>query len=79
MTNDFNISHNQLSALKKTKFKFQYVVNSSVEFIRRKYGSHIYYRKLLNGYRRFDPSRGMDYILDLIFINSESETEIHKR
>ncbi len=36
------------------------------------------FSRLLNGYRRFDPTRGMDYVLDLVYASTSSE-EVIKR
>jgi hypothetical protein len=43
------------------------VVNKSVDWLVENYHGKIMYRRLVNGYRRFDPSRGLDYVLDLAF------------
>jgi hypothetical protein len=43
------------------------------------WGEHLQYRHLINGYRRFDPSRGMDYRLDLAFRDTKTGQEVHKR
>lgn len=45
----------------------QLVLNSSIEFINNKYFGKLKYIQLINGYKKFDLSRGMDYILDLEF------------
>ncbi|XP_076242924.1 chondroitin polymerizing factor [Calliopsis andreniformis] len=37
------------------------------------------FKKLLNGYQRFDASRGMDYIFDLAFVNLITGEEVRKR
>ena len=41
--------------------------------------SNLTYSKLINGYRRFDPSRGMEYELDLQFFDHASNGHILKR
>lgn len=37
------------------------------------------FKSLVNGYQRFDASRGMDYILDLIFTELETGKDVRKR
>lgn len=43
------------------------VIDTAVEELNKKYMSilHLKKQQLINGYRRFDPTRGMEYILDL--------------
>jgi hypothetical protein len=43
------------------------------------WGENLQYQYLINGYRRFDPSRGMDYRLDLAFKDTTTGQEVHKR
>lgn len=44
----------------------QEVINASVANVLNE-NPGLRYSRLINGYRRFDPTRGMDYILDLLF------------
>jgi hypothetical protein len=44
-----------------------------------KYRGKIQFRRLVNGYRRYDPARGMDYLLDLAFRDTASGREVLKR
>ena len=37
------------------------------------------FRKLLNGYKQFDPTRGAFYILDLLLLDNNLGIELHKR
>lgn len=37
------------------------------------------FKRLLNGYEKFDASRGMDYILDLAFVDVVTGKEVRKR
>ena len=37
------------------------------------------FKRLLNGYQKFDASRGMDYILDLAFVDVVTGKEVRKR
>ncbi|PSN43934.1 Chondroitin sulfate synthase 2 [Blattella germanica] len=57
----------------------QYVLNATIKRMEAEYGGHLQYRRLVNGYRRFDPSRGMDYRLDLAFRDTTTGKEVHKR
>ena len=41
------------------------VIKTSVEKLNQKYGGRYRYIKLVNGYRRFEPVRGMEYKVDL--------------
>ena len=41
------------------------VIKTSVDKLNEKYGGKFRYTKLLNGYRRFEPVRGMEYKVDL--------------
>ncbi|KAJ4439449.1 hypothetical protein ANN_07573 [Periplaneta americana] len=61
------------------KKDIQYVVNASIKRMEAEWGEHLQYRRLINGYRRFDPSRGMDYHLDLAFRDTTTGREVHKR
>ncbi|CAG5120511.1 unnamed protein product, partial [Candidula unifasciata] len=47
------------------KLDIQDVIKVSIEKLNRKYNNKYLYSYLINGYRRFDPQRGMEYILDL--------------
>lgn len=51
----------------------QLVLNSSIQFIHSKYPGNFRYEQLISGYKKFDLSRGMDYILDLEFRNQHNE------
>lgn len=48
-------------------YALQNVRNRSVQWLLEKYQGSIKYRTFVNGYRRFDPSRGLDYVMDLAF------------
>ncbi|PNF25352.1 hypothetical protein B7P43_G10932 [Cryptotermes secundus] len=61
------------------KKDIQYVVNASIKQVEAGWGEHLQYHHLINGYRRFDPSRGMDYRLDLAFRDTRTGQEVHKR
>ncbi|RZF45951.1 hypothetical protein LSTR_LSTR008328 [Laodelphax striatellus] len=76
LANDFS---NIRSLTGAEKIDVQYVLNSSISHMEDKYEGLIHYKRLINGYRRFDPSRGMDYILDLAFKDNTNGKEVHKR
>lgn len=58
---------------------FQHVMNASISHLTEKYKNKLQYKRLVNGYRRYDPARGMDYILDLAFRDTDSGLEVLKR
>ncbi|XP_014241886.1 chondroitin sulfate synthase 2 [Cimex lectularius] len=53
-------------------------LNKSVDWVMSRYPSELHFRRLVNGYRRFDASRGLDYILDLGFKDNTGK-EVVKR
>lgn len=55
------------------------VINVAANNILTNYGQRLKFKKLLNGYKRFDASRGMDYILDLAFTEKATGKELRKR
>jgi Chondroitin N-acetylgalactosaminyltransferase len=54
-------------------------MNASITHLSDKYKGKLQYKRLVNGYRRYDPARGMDYILDLAFRDTDSGLEVLKR
>ncbi|CAF0896535.1 unnamed protein product [Rotaria sordida] len=54
------------------------VIDYSVEQLQKKYGTELKFKKLLNGYRQFDPTRGTHYIVDILLID-ENQKEYIKR
>ena len=53
---------------------------TAMENLDRKYHSQFVLKKIINGYRRFDPTRGMEYILDLLLSDRHHQnTETVKR
>ncbi|KAF5271137.1 hypothetical protein FQR65_LT17717 [Abscondita terminalis] len=44
-----------------------------------KYAGSLQYKRLINGYRRFDLSRGMEYLVDLAFRDVHTGKEVVKR
>ena len=47
------------------KLDIQDIIKVSMEKLNTKHNNVYLYSYLVNGYRRFDPQRGMEYILDL--------------
>ncbi|XP_048514629.1 chondroitin sulfate glucuronyltransferase isoform X2 [Athalia rosae] len=63
-----------------TKIDINYVIRAAVNRIEETYNKEKFkYIKLLNGYKKYDASRGMDYILDMVFLNTETKEELVKR
>lgn len=62
------------------KQDIQEVVKVSVERLNEKYNNIYLYSRLVNGYRRFDPQRGMEYILDITLRDtSHNNQQVEKR
>ncbi|XP_076461229.1 chondroitin sulfate synthase 2-like [Babylonia areolata] len=62
------------------KLDIQEVVKVSVERLNAKYNNIFLYSGLKNGYRRFDPQRGMEYVLDITMRDTSSgNQEVQKR
>lgn len=58
---------------------FQNIIEEIKAKMAYKYPRDLRYRRLVNGYRTFDLSRGMDYILDVGFRDLNSGQEVIKR
>lgn len=53
------------------------VIKTGMSFLRDKYGDRFRFRSLANGYRRFEPVRGMEYKIDLLLFDTvSSETSV---
>lgn len=57
----------------------QNVLNISIDHLEFKYSNTLKFDRMVNGYKRFDPSRGLDYILDLNFKDITKDTFVQKR
>ncbi|XP_054269456.1 chondroitin sulfate synthase 2 [Macrosteles quadrilineatus] len=57
----------------------QRVIKRSIAYIENKYDGALKFHSFINGYQKFDPSRGMDYIIDLAFRETTSGKTINKR
>lgn len=55
------------------------MLNTSIEYLESKYSNNLKFDRLVNGYKRFDPSRGLDYILDLSLKDIVGNRLIQKR
>lgn len=62
-----------------TKSAIDYVINTVVNNIINKYDNKLSFTRLLNGYQKFDASRGVDYILDIAFNEMATGKEVRKR
>lgn len=60
-------------------FLFQNIIEEIKAKMTYKYPRDLRYRRLVNGYRTFDLSRGMDYILDVGFRDLHTGREVIKR
>ncbi|XKL59141.1 hypothetical protein PGB90_000157 [Kerria lacca] len=76
LSNDFN-NLRRLNEAEREDIKI--VINACVEMIQKKYSTVYRFSSLTNGYRKFDPSRGMDYILDIVFQHTTTNERIQKR
>ncbi|XP_050537031.1 chondroitin sulfate synthase 2 [Daktulosphaira vitifoliae] len=57
----------------------QNVLNTSIEHLVIKYSGKLRFDQMVNGYKKFDPSRGLDYILDLNFWDLLENKLVQKR
>lgn len=75
--NDFN----NMKLLKGAdRLDVQEVIKVSMERLNAQYNNIYLYSRLVNGYRRFDPLRGMEYILDLSLKDTSNKNlELQKR
>ncbi|CAL7941243.1 unnamed protein product [Xylocopa violacea] len=76
----FNTDFSIVQELKTdAKFDIDRTINITASRIIADYQHRLKFNKLLNGYQRFDASRGMDYILDLEFIDMNNGKTLRKR
>lgn len=67
------------------KLDVQDIIKISMERLNEKHSNKYLYSSLINGYRRFDPQRGMEYVLDLaledtsISVEANEEHNFNKR
>ncbi|KAH9518486.1 hypothetical protein Btru_016922 [Bulinus truncatus] len=59
------------------KLDIQNIIKTAVDKLNERYNNKYLYSHLINGYRRFDPMRGMEYILDLSLIE-KNESQHNK-
>ncbi|XP_011494577.1 PREDICTED: chondroitin sulfate synthase 2 [Ceratosolen solmsi marchali] len=82
----FNMTHvffyNDFDTIKELdsnqKEDVDYIVNATIERVIKKSDRTLKFKKLHNGYWKYDSSRGVDYLLDLSFV-TDSGIEINKR
>ncbi|KOC62206.1 Chondroitin sulfate synthase 2 [Habropoda laboriosa] len=76
----FNTDFSIVQELKiDAKFDIDRTINITTSSIIADYRNKLKFNRLLNGYQRFDASRGMDYILDLEFIDIDTGKVLKKR
>ncbi|XP_003699976.1 chondroitin polymerizing factor [Megachile rotundata] len=76
----FNTDFSSVQELKTdAKFDIDRIINITASSIIAGYNEKLKFKRLLNGYQKFDASRGMDYILDLEFIDTGTGKELIKR
>ena len=61
------------------KQDIEQVLHHAVELLNAEENSKLQLVKLINGYRRFDPQRGIDYILDVNLVDKEKGIEYSRR
>lgn len=52
------------------KMEVDFVMRYAIRSLSEKYSNRIKFVKLINGFWKIDPTRGVDYILDLLFISN---------
>ncbi|XP_055937723.1 chondroitin sulfate synthase 2-like [Argiope bruennichi] len=83
----FNTTHNflqtELDVISEVKglykAEIQDLLKSTVQWIKITHNDRYIYQKLVNGYKRFDPTRGTEYILDMLFLEETTGQEVLKR
>ena len=68
-----------MSSVGVDKEDVQDIIKVSMDRLNKRHNGRYTYRTLINGYRKFDATRGMDYILDLELLDREAKTEVQKR
>ncbi|KAK3608003.1 hypothetical protein CHS0354_009938 [Potamilus streckersoni] len=69
----------ELSSIKELKgldkLDIQDAIQAAVEKLQKTYDSDLAFHQLINGYRRYDQTRGMEYVLDLMMTNKAKKNE----
>ncbi|KAL3832167.1 hypothetical protein ACJMK2_023831 [Sinanodonta woodiana] len=69
----------ELSIIKELKgldkLDIQDTIQAAVEALQQTYDSELTFQQLINGYRRYDQTRGMEYVLDLMMTNKAKKNE----
>ena len=69
-----------MSSLGIDRLDIQEVIRASVQHLNSLYSGVYLYSALHNGYRRFDPQRGMEYIVDMVLQDmSNKDNLVYKR
>lgn len=69
----------QLKLIFPKLFKFQNVLGETLKQTQNTHGSRLHFNNLVNGYKTFDLSRGLDYKLDLNFTDTGTNEQRVKR
>lgn len=81
--NTHNFLENELQVVSQikglNKFEIDDLLKSVIQWVKYKFNDKFIYQKLVNGYKRFDPTRGTEYILDMLFLEDATGQEILKR
>ena len=55
------------------------IIKTSLEHINSKYWNRFTHKRIVNGFRRFDASRGMEYVVDLLLADQHTSRDCVKR
>ncbi|XP_077978424.1 chondroitin sulfate glucuronyltransferase-like [Glandiceps talaboti] len=69
----------KLPLLGADKMDIDEIIKTAVERFNEKYNDIFTYHSLINGYRRYDPTRGMEYTLDIALKKKADKKIVHKR
>lgn len=73
---DFNVARNlTVDEVRQV----QEVINASIAVVRKRDDRDLRLRRIINAYRRYDLTRGLDYLLDLEFVDVDSGRTVEKR
>ncbi|XP_066997099.2 chondroitin sulfate synthase 2 isoform X1 [Anabrus simplex] len=61
------------------KLDIEYVLNATIAKIESVTNGQLQFRRLIDGYRKFDPSRGLDYQIEMAFKDTSTGHEVLKR
>ncbi|RDD36731.1 Chondroitin sulfate synthase 3 [Trichoplax sp. H2] len=76
---EWNSQDRKMDLVGLYKQDIEQVLQHAVELLNAEENSKLQLVKLINGYRRFDPQRGIDYILDVNLVDKEKGIEYSRR